>query len=318
MKNILFILLSFALLLGCGKSEKEANVNNVNTASVATLSPAEIPANMVVAVGKVEPENEIVSVSAPVGGIIKGIFKNDGEQVQQGETLVQLEDDLELRKIGEIQAQIQSQQSQIAVAQSQLKEIEVNLSNKKSLLAKTKRLLENGAETQQVYDDLTTEIRVLEVSVERAKAQIQLANSKMNELNAQLKTAETEAQKKQFKSPYNGVVLDMQVSKGEAVSQFAKYAEVAPQGNLMVRAEVDELFSTKIKVGQKVEIYFTGSDKVIATGEVVIIAPYLKKKSLFSEKADDQEDRRVREIRIALKEAGSLIINAKVECKIKL
>jgi hypothetical protein len=49
-----------------------------------------------------------------------------------------------------------------------------------------------------------------------------------------------------------------------------------------------------------------------------MLSPYLKKKSLFSEKSDDQEDRRVREIKIALINDSGLLINSKVECVIKL
>ncbi|MEA5141094.1 HlyD family secretion protein [Arcicella rigui] len=317
MKNHLFILLVSSFLLSCNKAEPE-QINKISTTSVATLSPAEIATNVVIAIGKVEPEHEIVSISAPVGGIIKNTLKKDGEQVQQGEVILELENDLELLKIKEIQTKMLSQQSQIVVEQTQAKEVEINLANKKSLLNKIKRLIEKGAETQQNYDDLITDMRVLEVSLERAKARIQLTSNQLNELNAQLKTAQTEAQKRQLKSPYNGVVLDMQISKGEALNQFSKYAEIAPQGSLIVRAEVDELFSTKVKTRQQVKVFFIGSEKVIATGEVTMVAPYLKKKSLFSEKADDQEDRRVREIHIALKETGNLMINSKVECKISL
>lgn len=110
----------------------------------------------------------------------------------------------------------------------------------------------------------------------------------------------------------------MQVTQGAALSQYATYAEFAPAGALIIRSEVDELFSQKLKVGQQVEIRYAGSQEVIATGEIKMLSPYLKKKSLFSEKANDQEDRRVREVRISIKGNSGLIINSKVECVIKL
>jgi hypothetical protein len=61
-----------------------------------------------------------------------------------------------------------------------------------------------------------------------------------------------------------------------------------------------------------------GIDGDFGTETEVALFKYLKKKSIFSEKSDDQEDRRVREIKISIKDASSLIINSKVECKIKL
>lgn len=313
MKNQILVLAAIAILSSCGKPESETNDNSQNTKTLA-----ENKADLIVAVGKVEPENEIVKLSAQSGGIVKSVIKKDGDKISQGELLVQLDDDVEQSKINEIRMQIQSQRNQIEIEQSQLQEAEINLSNKRALFSKNKRLVETGAETQQGLDDLATEIKILEVSLERLKAKVQLAINKLNELYAQLKTAETEAEKKRFKAPDNGMLLDIIVSKGESVSQYTTFAEFAPQGNLIVRAEVDELFSSQVKVGQKVEIVYTGSDSVIATGEVFMVSPYLKKKSLFSEKANDQEDRRVREIRIRIKDSSSLVINSKVECKIKL
>jgi hypothetical protein len=78
------------------------------------------------------------------------------------------------------------------------------------------------------------------------------------------------------------------------------------------------MFSNSIKIGDTVEIVNIGSSNVMAKGQISSMAPYLKKKSLFSEKADDQEDRRVREIRISVADDKNLVINAKIECNIKL
>ncbi len=86
---------------------------------------------------------------------------------------------------------------------------------------------------------------------------------------------------------------------------------------MIVRAEVDELFASKLALGQQADITAVGNDKLITKGNLISISPFLKKKSMFSEKTDDQEDRRVREIKIAIEQAENLIINSKVECNIK-
>jgi hypothetical protein len=59
---------------------------------------------------------------------------------------------------------------------------------------------------------------------------------------------------------------------------------VAPQGKLIIRAEVDEMFSNSIKIGDTVEIVNIGSSNVMAKGQISSMAPYLKKKSLFLKK----------------------------------
>jgi hypothetical protein len=56
----------------------------------------------------------------------------------------------------------------------------------------------------------------------------------------------------------------------------------------------------------------------VATGRITKLSPYLQKKSLFSEIPGEREDRLVREIEITLDGRPSLLLNAKVECVIKL
>jgi hypothetical protein len=85
-----------------------------------------------------------------------------------------------------------------------------------------------------------------------------------------------------------------------------------------VRAEIDELFAGRVSEGLAAEVRFIGIETSVAKGTVTFVSPYLKKKSLFSEKAGDQEDRLVREIRIVLDEGSGLLVNSEVECIIKL
>ncbi len=312
MKNLMLITLSALFLVCCGGNEKKEPTAKLAETN-ATITP-----NEVIAVGKIEPEKGVVNVSAPKGGIVRTVFKNDGDFLRLGEPIIQLDDDLEQNRINEIRFQIKSQQAQILVEKKQILMDQINLSNKNNLLAKAKRLVLAGAETQKNYDDLGVDVKIYQLNIETAKAKVEFANSKLNEFYALLKTAETEAKMKVFKAPFEGVLLDMKLEKGESINQFSIYAELAPKGNLIVKAQVDEMFSSEVKIGQQVEITYTGSDKVITTGEVIMVAAYLKKKSIFSEKSDDQEDRRIREVRIALKSNDNLIINSKVECKIKL
>lgn len=312
MKRISIIIATAALLSSCGGNESDA----IDQHETIDRSAANI--KEVVGVGKVEPESKIVNLAAISGGIVSHIFKTDGDSVTAGEKLVQLEDETERLKMTEIKSQMNTQQSQIAIEKNNIKDAEWKLDNKKKLLVTTGNLVNKGAETQQVYDDLETEVKTLEVSLDKSKFNIQMAENKLQEIAQQLRTAEAEAEKKTLRSPTAGRVLNMQVTQGAALNQYATYAEFAPEGALIVRAEVDELFSQKLKVGQQVDIRYAGSQEVIAKGDIKMLSPYLKKKSLFSEKANDQEDRRVREVRISIKDNTDLVINSKVECVIKL
>jgi multidrug resistance efflux pump len=130
--------------------------------------------------------------------------------------------------------------------------------------------------------------------------------------------AEVEAGQKTCRSPFDGILLSLAVTKGSSVSQLSTYAEMAPSEPEIVKAEVDELFADRLEVGQPADIRYIGSDSVIAKGKLSFISPYLTRKSLFSEKAGDQEDRLVRMVKVSMEPPVMLILNSKVECIIRI
>ncbi len=303
------------IITACGGSNDKKDKPDTSS---KTVNSAMVPVSVVVGVGKVEPEKEIISLAASTGGVVKEIFRNDGEGIKKDEPLVRLDDELELIRVSQLRSQYDSQKSQVEIEKLNLLESEAKLKNKKKLLESVRSLELKGAETTQTLDDLETEVTTLSLAVEKSSASVKLSVSRLRELSEQLKYAEAEASKKILRSPYDGILLEMHIEKGSAVNQFEKYAEVAPSGPMTVRTEVDELFAGRLSEGLDADIRYIGSDSIVAKGKVIFLSPYLKKKSLFSQKANEQEDRLVREVRIKLDGDNGLILNSKVESVIIL
>lgn len=313
-KRILLVIMPL-IITGCGggTENKDKPITDLNTVNSAIVEVSEV-----VGVGKVEPEKEIVSLAASTGGVVKEIYRSDGDSVKKDEPLARLDDDLEIIKVSQLRSQYNSQKSQEEIDKLSLLESDARLSNKKALLESVRALVSKGAETKQTLDDLETEVTTLSLNVEKDRASVKLSASRLRELAEQIRYAEAEADKKILRSPYDGVLLEIQVKRGSAVNQYESYAEIAPSGPLTVRTEVDELFAGRLRNGLDAEIRFVGSDSVVARGKVIFLSPYLKRKSLFSQKANEQEDRLVREVRIKLESDNGLILNSKVESVIKL
>jgi multidrug resistance efflux pump len=303
------------IMTACGGS----NENNEKSGTASDLvNSAIVEVSEVVGVGKVEPEQEIISLPASTGGVVKEIFRNDGDSIKTEEPLVRLDDELELIRVSQLKSQYNTQKVQVEIDELNLNESEARLANKKRLLESVRALALKGAETKQTLDDLETEVTTLSLTVEKYSASVKLAASRLRELAEEVRYAEAEASKKILRSPYEGMMLEMLIEKGSSVNQFDKYAEVAPSGPLTVRTEVDELFAGRLKIGLDAYIRLIGSDSVVAKGKVIFLSPYLKKKSLFSQKANEQEDRLVREVKIKLEGENALILNSKVESVIVL
>jgi len=313
-KKIYLVVIPLIITACSGSKENE---EKSGTAS-HSVNSAIVDVYEVVGVGRVEPEKEIISLAAATGGVVKEIYRNDGDSIKKEEPLVRLDDELELIRVSQLRGQYNTQKSQEDVDEFQLRESEARLSNKKKLLESVRTLESKGAETTQTLDDLETEVTSLSLTVEKNRASVNLSSSRLRELAEQVRYSEAEASKKILRSPYEGLLLEMHIEKGSAVNQFEEYAEVAPSGPMTVRTEVDELFAGRLSTGLNADIRFIGSDSVVARGKVIFLSPYLKKKSLFSQKANEQEDRLVREVRIKLEGDNRLILNSKVESVIKL
>ncbi len=313
-KKIFLVLIPF-ILAGCGggNENKEKPFTDPVTVNSSIVGVSEV-----VGVGKVEPESEIISLAAASGGVVKEIYRSDGDSIKKDEPLARLDDDLELIRVSQLKSQYNSQKSQEEIDKLNLLESEARLSNKEKLLESVRALAFKGAETKQTLDDLETEVTTLSLNVEKDRASVKLSASRLRELAEQVRYAEAEADRKILRSPYDGVLLELQIEKGSAVNQYESYAEIAPSGPMTVRTEVDELFAGRLSNGLEADIRFVGSDSVVARGKVIFLSPYLKKKSLFSQKANEQEDRLVREVRIKLEGDNELILNSKVESVIKL
>lgn len=303
---------------GCGDpstAEQEAEAAAPVVAEKVTR-PEKI--DLIVAIGKVEPEKEIIYLAAGSSGIVTEVFKQDGDAVRPGDPLVKLDDELERLQVEQVRQQIVTQQSQIELDKVAIRSTETSLAAKRRDLATTDRLVQTGAETGQELNDLKTEIELLEVELEQNKRVVELSANRLSELQRQLQLSQTQADRKILRAPAGGTVLDMLVHPGNALNQYADYAEFAGEGAPLVRAEVDELFANQLQAELPVEIRFIGNAENVATGRITKLSPYLQKKSLFSEIPGEREDRLVREIEITLDGRPSLLLNAKVECVIKL
>jgi multidrug resistance efflux pump len=315
MNKTIYLVIVPLIITACSGSKENKEKSGTSSHSV---NSAMVEVSEVVGVGKVEPEKKIISLAAATGGVVKEIYRNDGDIIKKDEPLVRLDDELELIRISQLRSQYNSQNSQGDIDKLTFQESEARLANKKKLLESVRTLASKGAETKQALDDLETEVTTLSLTVEKDRASVILSASRLMELAEQVRYAQAEASKKILRSPYEGLMLEMQVKKGSAVNQFEEYAEVAPSGPMTVRTEVDELFSGRLRIGLDANIRFVGSDSVVARGKVIFLSPYLKKKSLFSQKANEQEDRLVREVRIKLDGENGLILNSKVESVIVL
>ena len=315
MKRVLYILLTAVIISSCGQ---KTDKNTIPELSAPPVNPVQVSVRIVVGTGRVEPAGDIISLASPTGGIVERIFKNEGDNVKKDEPLLKLDDQLESLRADQLRWQVTSQRTEVDLSVISQKQADIKLENRSRYLESTRDLQKKGAETSQNLDDLETDVNTLKMEAEAARSKLDQARSRLKDLESQLGYAQAEVARKTLKAPSDGILLSLDASEGASINQFSSYGDFAPAGPVIVRAEIDELFADRLAEGQQAEIRYVGSDSTIATGKVMYLSPWLKKKSLFTQRAGDQEDRLVREVKVSLDNGSSLILNSRVECVIKV
>lgn len=302
------IILSVAMAItGC----KEKNVNITETASA--------PVTRISGIGKIMPERGISELASPVSGIVTDLPVSEGSRVKKGETLVLLDNTIQVLALRESDSRIITQQKAVESQQWLIEQKKTDISDKLRKLTDAQELLKSNATTGENVRLLQTDLDMAEHEMKKLESDLALQQSQLKEAYAQQATKRNSLEQTALKAPFDGIILDILPARGEAVSQYQTYARLAPDSRLIVNAEFDELFASKLVPGQKCEVHLPGDSVTVAEGKIVRLSADLKKKSLFSDSGDDMEDRRVREAEILLETfSGELLINTKVECTVQI
>lgn len=309
-KNLsVFIFLS-AILIACGSSEKEKQPSNKPS------SPLEI--NQLVGIARIEPESKISPLGTEVPGLIQEIMVAEGEPVKKGQLLVQLSSASESAQVDQSQAKKQSRAERIKSLEARIDALKIKINAAEVEQKRNRKLAETNAGTEKAAFDAEVAYSTLKAELNVALAELNEARASIGELDAETRYLSSLKSKKMIVAPSDGMMLNWDVKTGQAIASGSRLGDFAPAGNMIAITEVDELYALKVKNGQKVKITAQGSKQVLTTGKVIYCSPYLSKKSIFSDRADNLEDRRVREVRIRVDNPKAVLIGSRVECIIEL
>ena len=317
MKKIIFcsIIVASLFLFSCSNSEKALPVEEVND-SILVQPLQEV--SKVAGIGLIVPEYLIAELSAQQSAQITKIYKKIGDHVLAGEPIIQLDDLDEQLAFKKLKQQKMTLFYQVQEAEADLGTTQTELEYKKSKFETSKALMEKGAETRENTESLENEVKGLEATLRLKKASLEVARSQYVSLETDIMVAERNIEKKVVKAPSDGHILQIDAILYSWVNQNEPVVSFSADGSVIVRCEIDELFAGMIHKGLKAEIRNIGYSKVVATGEVVELSPLLSRKSLFVENPTDQQDRRVRDVRIKIDNPEGLLFNSRVECTINI
>ena len=307
-KIILPTLLLFALNSCGGKADKEVKVDKYKVDKI----------DKIIGIARIEPAAKISPLGAESAGKIAKIHVLEGVFVIKGTLLLTLDQSLDIAQMQQNEAKLLTRQQRIKSLEAKIEAIELKVSIADIERGRDRNLATAQAGTQKAAFDSESAYKNLKAELNIAKADLAEAKATLGEVETERNYSQKLLDKKNIYAPADGMVLSWDSKLGQAVSVGAKLGDFAPAGDLIATTEVDELFAMKVKKGQRVQINIQGTKEKLSSGTVVYCAPFLSKKSIFNDRADNLEDRRVREVRVRIDQPEAVLIGSRVECVINL
>ncbi len=274
MGKIKFVLiLILPLLFSCGEEENGGGIAESGTIEAVTTT-----------------------VSATNGGRVIAVFKDDGESLEKGDTVLIIDPENMEIKLRQAEAALQvaeakyqmlktgARKEDLKLAEVQLKEAETTLESAKKNEARMKKLLASQSITQKQYDDVKTQYELAEAKVSAARARLKRLKNfarpeELSQALGNLNAAEANVDllKKALNdcyvtSPIDGILIERYMELGETAAPASALFKVADLSRVELTVYVKETDLAKIKLGDKAEVTVDSAPDVF-NGRVSYISP---------------------------------------------
>jgi multidrug resistance efflux pump len=310
----LAFLLVMTLTFSCQGDKTEAQKFDSTNKNVVVKTTND----RVLGVARIEPKEGIINLVAGASGKILDVMIEDNMTIQKGQTLLLLDQSVENSQLQQAKSKITPQKVAVSAQKANVETVRTRLKNAKEVMKRNQELYTGNAITKQALDESRYLVEQLEKELSAAESLVTQANSRISELETDITYYETILNQKKVKATQNGKILKVSVKRGEYAQNDKVIAEFAPEGPLVAKTEIDEIYAERIKTGQKAIILSQTSGDTLARGTVFFAADYLKAKSLFKDQSTELEDRRIREVHIKIEEGQKPLIGSRVDCIILL
>jgi HlyD family secretion protein len=268
-KSILILVLLAGLLAGGAwwwlQQRQSASSPQLRTATVerGTLTAS------VAASGTLAPTVQ-VQVGSQVSGQIQAVLVDFNDIVRRGQVIARLDpQSIEFRvrqaeaDVEAARAQVQVQQATVMARRADLSRAAVNMDEARRNLERTVQLLERNFISPAERDRAGALVRTVEQEVASARAQLQLAESQVTNVEAivrqreaQLSQARIDLDRTVIRAPVDGIVIKRSIQPGQTVAASLQAPElfVIAQDlrDMQVEVAIDEAEVSRVRVGQQV------------------------------------------------------------------
>ena len=249
---------------------------------------------IIVVQGKIVPIGEVTDIKMPMGGIVKRIIVNEGDYVNEGDILLELDDEANQERSNTLTTSQNITSNQLELKKDEfdnfivfnndlLESYEMSLDIENDLLARLKGLLQSGAISEAEIlrqklkiQDLKSRIIQTRSNLQTKKLVYQQEISNLRKSEAEIKGQFAEnlvnMRYKSITSPVSGIVFDLQPKNvGYSAQMTESILKIVPTGDFEANLEIPSADIGFVKNGMDVDLSidsFPASDFGVLTGKI--------------------------------------------------
>ena len=209
----------------------------------------------------------IATVSSKVTGKVVGVFIEEGQVVEEGEVLAQLDD-------SNARATFAQAKAQLAQAEANAEAATAAYENASPLFERNKELVAEGVISANTFEASKT-------NYDAARTGLAVAKSAVDVASAALTVAQRNLDDMTVRAPFSGVVTVKAAQPGEMVSPISAgggftrtgICTVVDMESLEVQVDVSENFISRVYAGQSAVITLNAYPDWRIPGEIIAVIP---------------------------------------------
>lgn len=219
-----------------------------------------------------------VTVSAEASGRILAFNVNEGDRIEQGQTVGTIDTvQLYLQKM-QLERQIASVRSNRPDISKQVTALQEQIAQQETERTRVKRLLDDGAATTKQLDDIDASLKILNGQLEATLSTLRNNTASIDEnsssIELQIAQVEDRLAKCRIVSPVTGTVLAKYAETGELASTGRPLMKVADLDHIYLRAYFTSEQLAALQLGQEVTVTadFGANEQYKYPGHIIWIA----------------------------------------------
>lgn len=288
--------------------------------------------------GVIEPKGREIRVAANVPGVISRIAVSEGDAVEAGAILVELDTSVETATLETAEADVRAANAELvrtvrgnrredvqaALAEAQAAQAQAQLSE--GVAERFKRAAEGGGATPDEVDRAVRQAQADRARFELADARkrasiagsrsedVTAARARLQVAEGRVKQARAALEQRIVRAPAAGRILQSRYRNGEFYSPGAgePLINMGDTRELRARIDVDERDIGQVALGRSAVLRVPALPSLDFTGKVVEIGSRMGRKNVRADDPVERNDSKILEVLVAIDDPGRLVVGQRI------